>query len=660
MKKRVFINYLNRCFFIFFVCMTGFLAGCLNGEVFFDPDTGVTESPVSSPTAGVTDITPTAPVSPEATPKPSATEPSATATMPVTPTPEAPVTSAVTETPTPTPAPLSTRDADTVSLMFAGDMCLSSNYFPYITYTASGYDVTRLFSDEYLSLMRSADVFFVNNEFPFTDSEKKLSGKLYNFKADPALVKLYKDIGVDLCGLANNHVYDYGEESLTDTLDTLKSVEIAYVGAGRNISEASEPVYFIVNGVKIAYVMASKAEKNRKTPEATDSSAGILLCYDSGKFLKAIREANEHADVVIAVVHWGKENSELLEEDQKELAMSYIDAGADAVVGGHSHVIQGVDHYKGKPIFYSIGDFWFDYYTEDTFLLELVITKKDGGFDMKPVIHPGVQREGKTEYVGGTNDGNRILSIVNELSGDAKIAVDGAVYDKAYAEKLDKSLFSYDVKKGEAEQISYTESDISGAKTGDIVRFGKYNTNGKKNDILWIVMNADEGKLDLVALNILDEMSFDDDNRDVDFSGSSIRQWLNGAFIDEAFSSGEKKKLSGRDGDLVRLLGYSELLELKAKGLDSAAKAAPTKYAFSKGIYCFDPVTSKIMCTDWKGYTYNDKAPGCYWLMDRGALPGTAMFVNEYGNAFTYGMFTGGYSLSDGLCGVRPVISVTR
>ena len=170
-----------------------------------------------------------------------------------------------------------------------------------------------------------------------------------------------------------------------------------------------------------------------------------------------------------------------------------------------------------------------------------MITKKNENFDIKPVIHPGVQREGRTEYVGGTNDGNRILSVVNGLSGSAKIANDGAVYDTAAAENMDKSLFSYDVKKGEAEDISYTESDISAAKAGDIVRFGKYNTDGKKNDILWIVMSANEGSLELVSLNILDEMSFDDDNRDVDFSGSSIRQCLNGAFLDEAFSGDEKK-----------------------------------------------------------------------------------------------------------------------
>ena len=168
--------------------------------------------------------------------------------------------------------------------------------------------------------------------------------------------------------------------------------------------------------------------------------------------------------------------------------------------------------------------------------------------------------------------------------------------------------------------------------------------------------------MDLLALNILDEMSFDDDNGDVSFEDSSIMSWLYVQFTDTAFSSAEKAKLLDLtgSGDGVRLLSMEEYLMIKETLSLSALRAAPTKYAFSKGIYCFDPVTSKIMCTDWSSYAYNDKAPGCWWLKNKGALPGTAVFVNEYGNAFEYGMFTGGYSLSDGLCGVRPVITIQR
>ena len=109
-------------------------------------------------------------------------------------------------------------------------------------------------------------------------------------------------------------------------------------------------------------------------------------------------------------------------------------------------MIQGVDYYKEKPIFYSIGDFWFDYYTEDTFLLELQIVKNsDDKISVTSVIHPGVQREGRTEYVGGTSDGDRILSVVNSLSGSARIGNDGVAYSSAAAKDKDEALFRYDV-----------------------------------------------------------------------------------------------------------------------------------------------------------------------------------------------------------------------
>ncbi len=575
-----------------------------------------------------------------------------------------------TSTPTPTLTPTTVPEVTkTVTLpqgevkarlMFAGDICLSENYFTYLKYLSENGTASACFSEEYLKLMRDADVFFVNNEFPFTTSTDKLTGKLYNFKADPLTVDFLVDMGVDICGLANNHVYDYKAKSLTDTLDTITNAGMSYVGAGRNINEASEPFVLNVNGIKIAFVMASKAEKNRKTPEATDSAAGILLCYDETKFINAIKKADNNADLVIAVIHWGKENSEQLESDQYDIASRLINAGADAVIGGHSHVIQGIDYYKGKPIFYSLGDYWFDYYTEDTFLLELDVLSDNGEYSLQPIVHPGVQKEGVTRYEGGTNDGARILKHMNELSDSAVTDIYGRVYDKSYAPK-DDALFAFDVKKASKENFSPEIKDLSEAGEGDFVRFGKYPTkkNGNKGDIIWQVIEKTDEGLKLIALNILDHKSYDDDNGSVSWEGSSICKWLNSTFYDAAFSNDEKNRIIVSGSDNVTLLdksGYKKALSVPGIRL----YAAPTEYAFYKGLYVYDPVTKKIKCTEWAGFEYSDSSYGCWYIKDNGILSNTAAFVNEHGNLIESGIFTGAYSYSDGLTGIRPVITVKR
>ena len=123
-------------------------------------------------------------------------------------------------------------------------------------------------------------------------------------------------MGVDIVKLANNHVYDYGREAMEDTMDTLSDAGIAYIGAGHNLEEAMKPVYVELDGKTVAFVAASRAEKNRKTPQATEDSPGILLCYDTELLLETIAEADANADFVIAYVHWGTEYSYDLEEEQ--------------------------------------------------------------------------------------------------------------------------------------------------------------------------------------------------------------------------------------------------------------------------------------------------------------------------------------------------------
>lgn len=286
-----------------------------------------------------------------------------------------------------------------VSLRFAGDINFDDDYFPMQHFQEIGAEsVSEVIDPEFVDLMNKADVMWINNEFCYTDSGEPLAGKAFTFSADPENVKYMKELGIDVAGLANNHVFDYGEQGFLDTLDTLKKAKIPYVGAGHDIKEAASPVYVKAGPLTIAYVAAERAEKVQiVTQEATEDQPGVLRCYENDRFIESIKEAAKKADYVIALPHWGTEHSTELEEAQTDGARAYIDAGADAVIGAHPHILQGIEYYKGKPIVYSLGNFWFDNYELYTMVAELSISRKSGEEQKTElIIYPGIQRNAET------------------------------------------------------------------------------------------------------------------------------------------------------------------------------------------------------------------------------------------------------------------------
>ena len=174
-------------------------------------------------------------------------------------------------------------------------------------------------------------------------------------------MEVLQQLGADIVSLANNHVYDYGEEALLDTMDTLEQAQIPYVGAGRNLEEAEKIVYFIANGRKIAIVAATQIERSYSyTKEATKDSPGVLKTLKPDKFTEVIREAKSNSDIVIVYPHWGTEGNHSYGADQKELAEAFVSAGADVIIGGHTHCLQGVAYIEDVPVLYSLGNFWFN------------------------------------------------------------------------------------------------------------------------------------------------------------------------------------------------------------------------------------------------------------------------------------------------------------
>ena len=317
----------------------------------------------------------------------------------------------------------------TVTLGFVGDVCLADNYIPmqYLESLGST-DITDGIDPRFIDQMKSVDIMWVNNEFAYGTDVEPLPGKEYTFLAAPENVTYLKDMGVDIVGLANNHVFDYGEDAFMQTLETLEGAGISYVGAGRNIQQASAPVVIEVNGVKVAYVAASSAEYTVYTPEAGEDEPGIMWCYDDTQFLAAIGEAAQQADFVVALPHWGVEHSTELDAKQIESSRAYIDAGADIVVGTHSHILQGIDYHNGKPILYNLGNFWFDGYDIDTVMVKLIVTAEDESDpDVRVMLLPGTQSGAFTSMAPDMVERNRIFRYIEQISPGA-VVIDGNGY----------------------------------------------------------------------------------------------------------------------------------------------------------------------------------------------------------------------------------------
>jgi len=153
---------------------------------------------------------------------------------------------------------LDCADSERVTFAFAGDILLDDAYAMMFRYRSRGSDINDTFSADLLERMRGADVFMLNNEFPFSKRGTPTEGKTFTFRANPDNIEMYAQLGVDIVSLANNHAYDFGKEALLDTFTTLETAGIPYVGAGRDLNEAKKPVYFIANGMKIGIVSATQ------------------------------------------------------------------------------------------------------------------------------------------------------------------------------------------------------------------------------------------------------------------------------------------------------------------------------------------------------------------------------------------------------------------
>lgn len=318
-----------------------------------------------------------------------------------------------------------TADPQEISIVFAGDILFDDGYAIMAKMKQRGRGVEGSISEDMLNVMRQADIFMVNNEFPYSDRGTPTPEKTFTFRARPEYASYLYDMGADIVSLANNHAYDYGEIALTDTLDTLNSIQMPYVGAGRNLDEAIKPVYFIANDMKIAFVSATQIERldNPDTKGATESAPGVFRCWNPDKLLEVVRNAKAVSDYVIVYIHWGTESTDQLDWAQKDQAPKIAEAGADLIIGDHPHVLQPVGYEGNVPVVYSLGNYLFNSKGQDTCLVRAVLTQE--GLKSLQFI-PGRQQDCSVSMHYGAEK-ERVLSYMRSISPGVRIDEDGYI-----------------------------------------------------------------------------------------------------------------------------------------------------------------------------------------------------------------------------------------
>lgn len=237
-------------------------------------------------------------------------------------------------------------------------------------------------------LFSQADYRIVNLEAPLTEDDagdKIIKTGPHLRMSEEAALGVLKELNVDGVTMANNHILDYGSKGLLDTLDVLKRNNFAYVGAGRNLAEASQTLYLDTPAGKIAIVNFAENE----WASATDDKAGAnpMDIVDNARQIKVARQM---ADYVFVIVHGGHEYYNLPSLRMQKQYRFYAEQGADIIIGHHTHCIGGNEVHEGVPIYYSLGNFLFtlnslqeDWYTG--LILEVEITNESIECHVHPV-----------------------------------------------------------------------------------------------------------------------------------------------------------------------------------------------------------------------------------------------------------------------------------
>jgi len=263
-------------------------------------------------------------------------------------------------------------------------------------------------------LLSKADIAIANFENPAPD-EFKYHTQGTVFSADPELIAGVKDAGIDVVSIANNHIGDAGTKGVLQTIANLDSRGIRHAGAGKNTIAAHRPAMLKVDGITVAILAYDTIAKYYAAGPSKPGSAQLTA---AGVKADVVAARAAGAQVVIVYPHWGTEYKSTPFPAQQRLAHAVIDSGADMVIGNHAHWVGAMEIYKGKPIWYALGNFVFDQDwsepTSEGMLLELTFSGKSL---VQVVLHPTVILDkSQPNFLDPGGDGKVVLGQLYDAS----------------------------------------------------------------------------------------------------------------------------------------------------------------------------------------------------------------------------------------------------
>ena len=271
---------------------------------------------------------------------------------------------------------------DTLTITFTGDLLLDRGVRERIEHRG----IDNLFSPFVDSVFQSSDLVVANLECPATKIVQP-NFKRYIFRAEPEWLAALKAHGITHLNLANNHSIDQGRAGLTDTKRNIEQAGMVPVGAGQNMQEAAQPV-LLASAPRKVWLLTSLRLPLENFSYLPDKPC---VSQESNDSLLAKVQRLKTADpdcIVLVSLHWGGEHTLQPVPQQRHEARALIDAGADALICHHTHTLQTIEQYKGRPIYYSIGNFIFDQkrpLNSRACMVKVTITRESSLFETIPI-----------------------------------------------------------------------------------------------------------------------------------------------------------------------------------------------------------------------------------------------------------------------------------
>ncbi|MBR3002583.1 MAG: CapA family protein [Clostridia bacterium] len=282
-------------------------------------------------------------------------------------------------------------------------------------------------------LWQNSNTVMCNMESVIVDNVKDytLIDKTSNIHTNSSCVDSLKEAGFNLISLANNHITNYGEDGLKNTLNVLKQKGLEYIGAGENLEEASKYSIKEVNGLKVATISISDKIYDDETA-ANEKGGALTTVYSEYPLL--INKAKTEANIVIVYIHWGESYTHIVTSEQEELAKNLINSGADIVIGAHQHTLQSVEKYNNGIILHGIGNLVFDQgwdFTKESVVANLSINANgDYAFELIPIYIEGATPEVTTDFYHVNRIFNTLTKKLNSTDykiEDNKLIIEGNI-----------------------------------------------------------------------------------------------------------------------------------------------------------------------------------------------------------------------------------------